>query len=108
MYYRNLDVQPFVLQDKKSSVAGLASIAGKEIKEKKVFLSLVGTTGMGIRLACRLLVRIEDCGTKHPGCFSSLMLSSLTVKLPFHVKLSTRFYKDLVGFQHDMQRKKKN
>lgn len=36
-------------QEKKSSVAGLASIGGKEIKEKKVFLSLVGTKGMGIR-----------------------------------------------------------
>ncbi|KAG5274004.1 hypothetical protein AALO_G00158140 [Alosa alosa] len=37
--------------DKKSSVAGLASIGGKEIKEKKVFLSLVGTTGMGISIS---------------------------------------------------------
>ncbi|XP_023697808.1 harmonin isoform X1 [Paramormyrops kingsleyae] len=37
--------------DKKSSVAGLASVGGKEIKEKKVFLSLVGTKGMGISIS---------------------------------------------------------
>ncbi len=30
-------------------MAGLASVGGNEIKEKKVFLSLVGTKGMGIR-----------------------------------------------------------
>uniref|UniRef100_A0A3B3RAS3 Usher syndrome 1C n=1 Tax=Paramormyrops kingsleyae TaxID=1676925 RepID=A0A3B3RAS3_9TELE len=34
-----------------SSVAGLASVGGKEIKEKKVFLSLVGTKGMGISIS---------------------------------------------------------
>ncbi|XP_061532694.1 harmonin isoform X2 [Phycodurus eques] len=37
--------------EKKSSVAGLASFGGKEIKEKKVFLSLVGTKGMGISIS---------------------------------------------------------
>ncbi|XP_031421294.1 harmonin isoform X2 [Clupea harengus] len=37
--------------DKNSSVAGLASMGGKEIKEKKVFLSLAGTTGMGISIS---------------------------------------------------------
>ncbi|KAM9377483.1 harmonin-like [Pholidichthys leucotaenia] len=37
--------------EKKSSVAGLASMGGKEIKEKKVFLSLVGTKGMGISIS---------------------------------------------------------
>jgi len=36
-------------QERKTSIAGLTSIGGKEIKEKKVFLSLVGTKGMGIR-----------------------------------------------------------
>ncbi len=36
-------------QERKTSVAGLASVGGNEIKEKKVFLSLVGTKGMGIR-----------------------------------------------------------
>uniref|UniRef100_A0A3B4A340 PDZ domain-containing protein n=1 Tax=Periophthalmus magnuspinnatus TaxID=409849 RepID=A0A3B4A340_9GOBI len=35
-------------QERKNSIAGLASIGGKEIKEKKVFLSLAGTKGMGI------------------------------------------------------------
>ncbi|CAK6960078.1 harmonin isoform X3 [Scomber scombrus] len=37
--------------EKKSSIAGLTSLGGKEIKEKKVFLSLVGTTGMGISIS---------------------------------------------------------
>ncbi len=36
-------------QEKKTSVAGLTQLEGKKIKEKKVFLSLVGTKGMGIR-----------------------------------------------------------
>ncbi|XP_028306432.1 harmonin isoform X1 [Gouania willdenowi] len=48
---------------KKSSVAGLASIGGKEIKEKKVFLSLVGTTGMGIS--------ISSGPTQKPGIYIS-------------------------------------
>ncbi|XP_029951685.1 harmonin isoform X1 [Salarias fasciatus] len=49
--------------EKKSSVAGLASIGGKEIKEKKVFLSLVGTTGMGIS--------ISSGPTQKPGIYIS-------------------------------------
>ncbi|CAJ0936146.1 unnamed protein product [Ranitomeya imitator] len=36
-------------EDGKSSMAGLASIGGRDIKEKKAFISLVGTTGMGCR-----------------------------------------------------------
>uniref|UniRef100_A0A672H1U5 Harmonin n=1 Tax=Salarias fasciatus TaxID=181472 RepID=A0A672H1U5_SALFA len=44
-------------------VAGLASIGGKEIKEKKVFLSLVGTTGMGIS--------ISSGPTQKPGIYIS-------------------------------------
>ncbi|XP_060766017.1 harmonin isoform X2 [Neoarius graeffei] len=48
---------------KKSSVAGLASIRGKEIKEKKVFLSLVGTKGMGIS--------ISSGPTQKPGIYIS-------------------------------------
>uniref|UniRef100_A0AAY4D1Y4 Harmonin n=1 Tax=Denticeps clupeoides TaxID=299321 RepID=A0AAY4D1Y4_9TELE len=47
----------------KSSVAGLASIGGKEIKEKKVFLSLVGTKGMGIS--------ISSGPTQKPGIYIS-------------------------------------
>uniref|UniRef100_A0AAY4D1Z3 Harmonin n=1 Tax=Denticeps clupeoides TaxID=299321 RepID=A0AAY4D1Z3_9TELE len=46
-----------------SSVAGLASIGGKEIKEKKVFLSLVGTKGMGIS--------ISSGPTQKPGIYIS-------------------------------------
>uniref|UniRef100_A0A8C5GH29 PDZ domain-containing protein n=1 Tax=Gouania willdenowi TaxID=441366 RepID=A0A8C5GH29_GOUWI len=42
---------------------GLASIGGKEIKEKKVFLSLVGTTGMGIS--------ISSGPTQKPGIYIS-------------------------------------
>ncbi|XP_037539356.1 harmonin [Nematolebias whitei] len=49
--------------DKRSSVAGLASIGGKEIKEKKVFLSLVGTKGMGIS--------ISSGPTQKPGIYIS-------------------------------------
>ncbi|XP_045061092.1 harmonin-like [Coregonus clupeaformis] len=49
--------------DKKSSVAGLASMGGKEIKEKKVFLSLVGTKGMG--------VSISSGPTQKPGIYIS-------------------------------------
>ncbi|XP_075325596.1 harmonin-like isoform X3 [Odontesthes bonariensis] len=49
--------------EKKSSVAGLTSIGGKEIKEKKVFLSLVGTKGMGIS--------ISSGPTQKPGIYIS-------------------------------------
>ncbi|XP_024862330.1 harmonin isoform X1 [Kryptolebias marmoratus] len=49
--------------EKRSSVAGLASIGGKEIKEKKVFLSLVGTKGMGIS--------ISSGPTQKPGIYIS-------------------------------------
>ncbi|XP_019118624.2 harmonin isoform X2 [Larimichthys crocea] len=49
--------------EKKTSVAGLASIGGKEIKEKKVFLSLVGTKGMGIS--------ISSGPTQKPGIYIS-------------------------------------
>uniref|UniRef100_A0A9R1SG98 Harmonin n=2 Tax=Cyprinus carpio TaxID=7962 RepID=A0A9R1SG98_CYPCA len=47
----------------RTSVAGLASIGGKEIKEKKVFLSLVGTKGMGIS--------ISSGPTQKPGIYVS-------------------------------------
>ncbi|XP_023271185.1 harmonin isoform X1 [Seriola lalandi dorsalis] len=49
--------------EKKNSIAGLASIGGKEIKEKKVFLSLVGTKGMGIS--------ISSGPTQKPGIYIS-------------------------------------
>uniref|UniRef100_A0A673Z7Y1 Usher syndrome 1C n=1 Tax=Salmo trutta TaxID=8032 RepID=A0A673Z7Y1_SALTR len=49
--------------EKKGSVAGLASMGGKEIKEKKVFLSLVGTKGMG--------VSISSGPTQQPGIYIS-------------------------------------
>ncbi|KAG7254285.1 hypothetical protein CRUP_007133 [Coryphaenoides rupestris] len=49
--------------EKKSSVAGLASMSGQEIKEKKVFFSLVGTTGMGIS--------ISSGPTQKPGIYIS-------------------------------------
>ncbi|XP_063800166.1 harmonin isoform X2 [Pseudophryne corroboree] len=38
-------------EDGKSSVAGLASTGGRDLKEKKVFISLVGTTGMGCSIS---------------------------------------------------------
>ncbi|XP_055011799.1 harmonin isoform X2 [Boleophthalmus pectinirostris] len=49
--------------ERKNSLAGLASIGGKEIKEKKVFLSLVGTKGMGIS--------ISSGPTQKPGIYIS-------------------------------------
>uniref|UniRef100_A0A665UJ83 Harmonin n=1 Tax=Echeneis naucrates TaxID=173247 RepID=A0A665UJ83_ECHNA len=50
-------------QDKKNSIAGLASIGGKEIKEKKVFLSIIGTKGIGIS--------ISSGPTQKPGIYIS-------------------------------------
>ncbi|KAJ3596421.1 hypothetical protein NHX12_002828 [Muraenolepis orangiensis] len=48
---------------RKSSMAGLASMGGKEIKEKKVFFNLVGTKGMGIS--------ISSGPTQKPGIYIS-------------------------------------
>ncbi|XP_038663724.1 harmonin isoform X3 [Scyliorhinus canicula] len=49
--------------DGKMSVAGLASLGTKEIKEKKVFVSLVGTKGLGCS--------ISSGPTQKPGIFIS-------------------------------------
>uniref|UniRef100_A0A6Q2YCC4 Harmonin n=1 Tax=Esox lucius TaxID=8010 RepID=A0A6Q2YCC4_ESOLU len=46
-----------------NSMAGLVSMGGKEIKEKKVFLSLVGTKGMGIS--------VSSGPTQKPGIYVS-------------------------------------
>ncbi|XP_060766010.1 harmonin isoform X1 [Neoarius graeffei] len=63
---------------KKSSVAGLASIRGKEIKEKKVFLSLVGTKGMGIS--------ISSGPTQKPGIYiSNVKPGSLSAEVGLQV-----------------------
>lgn len=65
-------------QEKKSSVAGLASIGGKEIKEKKVFLSLVGTRGMGIS--------ISSGPTQKPGIYiSNVKPGSLSAEVGLEV-----------------------
>uniref|UniRef100_A0A8D3EC39 Harmonin n=1 Tax=Scophthalmus maximus TaxID=52904 RepID=A0A8D3EC39_SCOMX len=64
--------------EKKSSVAGLASIGGKEIKEKKVFLSLVGTKGMGIS--------ISSGPTQKPGIYiSNVKAGSLSAEVGLKV-----------------------
>ncbi|XP_037308000.2 harmonin isoform X1 [Pungitius pungitius] len=64
--------------DKKSSIAGLASIGGKEIKEKKVFLSLVGTKGMGIS--------ISSGPTQKPGIYiSNVKPGSLSAEVGLQV-----------------------
>ncbi|XP_049431124.1 harmonin isoform X1 [Epinephelus fuscoguttatus] len=64
--------------EKKSSVAGLASIGGKEIKEKKVFLSLVGTKGMGIS--------ISSGPTQKPGIYiSNVKPGSLSAEVGLEV-----------------------
>lgn len=66
-------------QEKKSSVAGLASMGGKEIKEKKVFLSLVGTRGMGIS--------ISSGPTQKPGIYiSNVKPGSLSAEVGLEVK----------------------
>lgn len=67
-----------VTQEKKSSVAGLASIGGKEIKEKKVFLSLVGTMGVGIS--------ISSGPTQKPGIYiSNVKPGSLSAEVGLEV-----------------------
>ncbi|XP_048829448.1 harmonin isoform X1 [Brienomyrus brachyistius] len=64
--------------DKKSSIAGLASVGGKEIKEKKVFLSLVGTKGMGIS--------ISSGPTQKPGIYvSNVKPGSLSAEVGLEV-----------------------
>ncbi|XP_053497944.1 harmonin [Ictalurus furcatus] len=64
--------------EKKSSVAGLASIGGNEIKEKKVFLSLVGTKGMGIS--------ISSGPTQKPGIYiSNVKPGSLSAEVGLQV-----------------------
>uniref|UniRef100_A0A667XEV6 Usher syndrome 1C n=1 Tax=Myripristis murdjan TaxID=586833 RepID=A0A667XEV6_9TELE len=64
--------------EKKSSVAGLASFGGKEIKEKKVFLSLVGTKGMGIS--------ISSGPTQKPGIYiSNVKPGSLSAEVGLEV-----------------------
>nr|XP_046251018.1 harmonin isoform X1 [Scatophagus argus] len=64
--------------EKKSSVAGLVSIGGKEIKEKKVFLSLVGTKGMGIS--------ISSGPTQKPGIYiSNVKPDSLSAEVGLEV-----------------------
>lgn len=67
-------------QAKKSSVAGLASIGGKEIKEKKVFLSLVGAMGVGIS--------ISSGPTQKPGIYiSNVKPGSLSAEVGLEVKI---------------------
>uniref|UniRef100_UPI0037E874CE harmonin n=1 Tax=Semicossyphus pulcher TaxID=241346 RepID=UPI0037E874CE len=64
--------------EKKNSVAGLASIGGKEIKEKKVFLSLVGTKGMGIS--------ISSGPTNKPGIYlSNVKAGSLSAEVGLEI-----------------------
>lgn len=66
-------------QEKKSSIAGLTSLGGKEIKEKKVFLSLVGTTGMGIS--------ISSGPTQKPGIYiSNVKSGSLSAEVGLQVR----------------------
>lgn len=72
-------------QEKKNSVAGLASIGGKEIKEKKVFLSLVGATGVGIS--------ISSGPTQKPGIYiSNVKPGSLSAEVGLEVKICLFFF----------------
>ncbi|XP_071988468.1 harmonin-like, partial [Engystomops pustulosus] len=64
--------------DGKSSVAGLASIGGRDVKEKKVFISLVGTTGMGCS--------ISSGPSQKPGIFvSNVKPGSLSAEVGLEV-----------------------
>lgn len=64
--------------EKRNSVAGLASLGGKEIKEKKVFLSLVGTRGMGIS--------ISSGPTQKPGIYiSNVKAGSLSAEVGLEI-----------------------
>ncbi|NP_001096522.1 Usher syndrome 1C [Xenopus tropicalis] len=64
--------------DGKSSVAGLASAGGREMKEKKVFISLVGTTGMGCS--------ISSGPSQKPGIFiSNVKPGSLSAEVGLEV-----------------------
>lgn len=64
-------------------MAGLASIGGKEIKEKKVFLSLVGTKGMGIS--------ISSGPTQKPGIYiSNVKPGSLSAEVGLEVVSSQK------------------
>lgn len=75
-----MSICPVSSQEKKSSIAGLASIGGKEIKEKKVFLSLVGTRGMGIS--------ISSGPTQKPGIYiSNVKPGSLSAEVGLEVKV---------------------
>ncbi|RXN01930.1 ATP-binding cassette sub-family C member 8 [Acipenser ruthenus] len=64
--------------DRKNSIAGLASIGGKEIKEKKVFLSLAGTKGLGCS--------ISSGPNQKPGIFiSNVKPGSLSAEVGLQV-----------------------
>ncbi|XP_036007671.1 harmonin isoform X1 [Fundulus heteroclitus] len=64
--------------EKRSSLAGMASLGGKDIKEKKVFLSLVGTKGMGIS--------ISSGPTQKPGIYiSNVKPGSLSAEVGLQV-----------------------
>jgi len=59
-------------------VAGLASMGGQEIKEKKVFFSLVGTAGMGIS--------ISSGPTQKPGIYiSNVKANSVSAEVGLEV-----------------------
>ncbi|KAL7992144.1 hypothetical protein Chor_016400 [Crotalus horridus] len=66
------------LQDGQNSVAGLASSGGKHHKEKKVFISLIGTKGMGCS--------ISSGPTQKPGIFiSNVKPNSLSAEVGLEV-----------------------
>ncbi|NXX25310.1 USH1C protein, partial [Nicator chloris] len=67
-----------LLQEGKGSVAGLASSGGTDNKEKKVFISLIGTKGMGCS--------ISSGPTQKPGIFiSNVKPDSLSAEVGLEV-----------------------
>uniref|UniRef100_A0AAQ5Z243 Harmonin n=1 Tax=Amphiprion ocellaris TaxID=80972 RepID=A0AAQ5Z243_AMPOC len=71
-------VDQFVSESGVRDLFSLASVGGKEIKEKKVFLSLVGTKGMGIS--------ISSGPTQKPGIYiSNVKPGSLSAEVGLEV-----------------------
>uniref|UniRef100_A0A8C6Y2N0 USH1 protein network component harmonin n=1 Tax=Naja naja TaxID=35670 RepID=A0A8C6Y2N0_NAJNA len=67
--------------DGQNSIAGLASSGGKHYKEKKVFISLIGTKGMGCS--------ISSGPTQKPGIFiSNVKPNSLSAEVGLEVNIN--------------------
>uniref|UniRef100_A0A669R1B5 USH1 protein network component harmonin n=1 Tax=Phasianus colchicus TaxID=9054 RepID=A0A669R1B5_PHACC len=81
----------------KGSVAGLASSGGRDSREKKVFISLIGTKGMGCS--------ISSGPTQKPGIFvSNVKPGSLSAEVGLEVSISLYSGKELFMTEEERQR----